>query len=187
MFDIEEAKMHVGERIHKIRKQKKLTLADVSERSGVALATLSRIENKKMTGTLEAHTAIAKALDMTLPELYYDMDKPIIQSAKEHIDYFVHDEKSSSVMLTKDILAKKMMPVLIRIGGGGRTHNEELKKGTEKFLYVLEGKIEAVISNSRAVMEPGTTLYFDASLPHYLQNPGTEEAQCICVVTPSSL
>ena len=37
------------------------------------MATLSRIENGKMTGTLDSHTNIAAALEISLPVLYKDL------------------------------------------------------------------------------------------------------------------
>jgi len=181
-------KIHIGKRVRELRKKKKLTLAEISEKSKVALATLSRIETGRMTGTLESHIAIAKALDMTLPELYADIDKPItVQKEKDRADVFVHDTKASSVILTKDIFTKKMLPVLIKVNRGSRTHKEELRKGTEKFVYVLEGKIEVAVGEERNTLGADATLYFDASRPHYIRNVGNREARCICVVTPTTL
>nr|HPM43252.1 helix-turn-helix transcriptional regulator [Candidatus Omnitrophota bacterium] len=65
--------MPIGDVIHRFRKEKKLTLSELTERSGVALATLSRMENNRMTGTLESHIEICKALDSTLADLYKDL------------------------------------------------------------------------------------------------------------------
>ena len=49
--------MYIGEKLHAIRKAKRISLTELSEKSGVQMATLSRIENKKMVGTLESHMA----------------------------------------------------------------------------------------------------------------------------------
>ena len=65
--------MHVGEIIKKLRKEKRMTLAELSEKSSVALATLSRIENGKMTGTLDSHMRIANILEVSLPDLYKNL------------------------------------------------------------------------------------------------------------------
>ena len=43
----------IGKIIHKLRKDRKMTLVELAQKSGVALATLSRMENGRMTGTLE--------------------------------------------------------------------------------------------------------------------------------------
>jgi len=180
--------MNLGKRIRELRKKRGMTLAEVSKKSGVALATLSRVETGKMTGTLESHAAIARTFEMSLPEFYSEMDKPItVQKKEDYADIFVHDKKTSSVILTKDIFNKKMLPSLIQLQPGGKTHSEQLKKGAEKFIYILQGKLEVVIGEARSALEKGATLYFDASHAHYIRNTGTGPAECLCVVTPSIL
>ncbi len=180
--------MNIGKRLRELRKKQGLTLNELSKKSGVAVATISRIETDKMTGTVDSHMSIAKALDMTLPELYSELDRPItVQKEKDHADVFVRDDKTSSVILTKDVINKKMLPILIRLKRGGKTRTEELKRGTEKFLYVIEGVVEAVIGKEKSAIEKGSTLYFDASRPHYIKNVGTSEATCLYVATPSAL
>jgi len=183
--------MNIGAVIRSLRKSQGLTLLKLSEMSKVALATLSRIETGKMTGTLESHMQIAKAFGLTLPQFYSEVDK-LKASQKEpekeyHANMFVHNKGASSIILTKDIFTKKMLPVLIELKPGGKTHKEELKVGTEKFLYVLSGKIEVAIGATKEILVKGATLYFDASQPHYIKNIGKTKATCICVVTPVAL
>lgn len=183
--------MHVGEMIHKIRKEKKMTLLELSNESGVALATLSRVENGKMTGTLESHMNICKALNIALPELYKNLS-PVnraveVQTKKARTDVFVHDKKSSSEMLASNVLTKKMMPILIKLSPGGATHNEETKAGIEKFIYVLEGKVEANVGEQKYNLTKGDTLYFESSVPHHFKNIGTGESHLICVTCPPTL
>ncbi|MCX5715541.1 MAG: cupin domain-containing protein [Candidatus Omnitrophica bacterium] len=180
--------LNIGKRMRELRKKNGLTLNELSKKSGVALATLSRIETSKMTGTVHSHISVAKALGMTLPEFYSEMDRPMtMQKETDYADLFVHDEKTSSVILTKDIFNKKMLPALIKLKRGGRTHSEQIKKGTEKFLYVLDGKIEVVIGDERSTLEKGATLYFDASYLHHIRNLASGESRCLCVVTPVTL
>jgi transcriptional regulator with XRE-family HTH domain len=183
--------MNIGAFLRKSRKSQGLTLAELSKKSTVALATLSRIETGKMTGTLESHSHIAKALGLTLPEFYSEIDK-LNASQKEptesdRANLFIHDKGASSVILTKDIFTKKMLPVLIKLQRGGKTHKEELKKGAEKFIYCLNGKVEIVIGTDKKIMAKSSTLYLDASIPHYIKNIGKNEATCLCIVTPVSL
>jgi quercetin dioxygenase-like cupin family protein/DNA-binding Xre family transcriptional regulator len=183
--------MHVGEIIHDLRKERKMTLLELSDKSGVALATLSRMENGKMTGTLESHINICKALEISLPDLYRDLEastKTIdVQTKKTRIDVFVHDKKATSEMLAPNVLNKKMMPTMIKMAKGGNTHNEETKPGIEKFAYVLDGKIEANIGEEKYILGRGDTLYFESSIPHYFRNVGAGEARLICVITPPAL
>lgn len=183
--------MHVGGIIHILRKERKMTLLELSNKSGVALATLSRMENGKMTGTLASHINICKALELSLPDLYRDLESSAktidIQAKKTRANIFVHDKKTTSEMLVPNILNKKMMPTMIKITKGGNTHNEETKPGIEKFVYVLDGKIEASIGKERYILGKGDTLYFESSVSHYFKNVGSLDARLICVITPPTL
>jgi transcriptional regulator with XRE-family HTH domain len=67
--------MKFGSTIKKLRKAKKLTLSDVSRESGIQMATLSRIENNKMTGSVNNHFGLAKALGLKLSELFKEFEK----------------------------------------------------------------------------------------------------------------
>lgn len=184
--------MNVGEKIHNCRKQQKVTLKQLSDKSGVALATLSRMENGKMVGTLDSHIRIAKALGIALPELYSEVvvkeQKVELQAHGATADTFVHDAGKSSIrMLTSKVLSKKMMPIFITIQVGGATHKEESPKGAEKFIYVLEGSLEVIIGKERFELHKQDTLYFDASLPHLFKNIGKVEVNAICVACPPAL
>jgi len=52
-----------------------MTLSKLSKRTGVAVTTLSRMENNRMVGTLESHLKIAQALGMPLGALYGERGK----------------------------------------------------------------------------------------------------------------
>lgn len=183
--------MNVGEAIHKLRKEKKMTLLELSVKSGVALATLSRMENGRMTGTLESHIAICKALDVSLTDIYKDLmissGKVEIEARKAGTGVFVHDKKASSEMLAANSFNKKMVPMMIKIAKGGDTHPEQTKSGIEKFIYVLDGKLEADIGEGKYKLVKGDTLYFESSAPHHFKNTGKAEVRLISVVSPPAL
>ena len=188
---MEEDCMYIGKKIEAIRKGQKMSLTELSQKSGVQLATLSRIENMKMVGTLESHIQIAKALGTDVTEMYrgLDQDPPILDAGpdKNATDIFTHSEHSSYEILTKNVLKKKMMPVLIRIAPNGKTNVEQNTAGTEKFIFILEGVIEAQVSENKFRLGRHNTFYFDASLPHHFINKGKSTARILCVGTPVSL
>ncbi|MFH1645064.1 MAG: cupin domain-containing protein, partial [Candidatus Omnitrophota bacterium] len=155
------------------------------------LATLSRIENSKMTGTVKCHQAIASAFGLNLPQLYSDVEAAHTpfdyQPITKRTDLFIHNDKASFDMLTSRVLSKKMMPVMLKIAPGGNTQNEQMPSQTEKFLYVTEGSCEAKVGNETFTLKKGETLYLDASLAHSFANNSTSEFRAICVITPPVL
>jgi quercetin dioxygenase-like cupin family protein len=168
-----------------------MTLLELSKKSGVALASLSRMENGKMTGTLESHIKICEALGLSLPEFYRDLlpaRKSIeLQKEKSRTEIFVHDKNSSSEMLASKVLNRKMMPVLTKIGKGGMTHKEETRPGIDKFVYVAVGTVEAQIGNEKYTMKQGDSIYFEAKEPHRFRNASSSEARIISVTCPPAL
>jgi len=67
--------MKIGNTIKRLRKQKGLTLNQMSKITGVQPATLSRIENDKMEGGLNTYMLIAGSLDLLLSELFATIEK----------------------------------------------------------------------------------------------------------------
>jgi len=177
--------------MREIRQAQNITLEQLSEKSGVQIATLSRIENLRMVGTLDSHIAIAKALSVDVTQLYADIvtkdNRVEIKTEKADKDVFVHSDKSSFEILTSKALSKKMMPTMIKIEPKGATNKEQNNYGSEKFIYIMEGKVEVVIDSKTYPIAKGNTLYFDSSFEHYFKNVGDNLAKILCVVTPVSL
>ena len=190
----DEAAKSIGARLRELRKAQRITLVELAKTSGVDAATISRIETGKMSGTLESHIRLAAALGHKLTELYRGIeeararDAVTVREPAASQEVYVHEAgKSSIAMLTTDIMRKKLMPALLTVEPGGSTHLEEARVGTEKFLYVLDGALEAKVGQAVHALKKGSSLYLDASLPHQLRNPGARTAKCLSVVTPPVL
>lgn len=183
--------IQIGLKIRTLRQDKKLTLVEFSRRSGVAPATLSRIENGRMVGKIDSHRKICDALGIHLADLYRDLrsdrQEVKVESETEKKDVFVHDEKTSSILLTSQVFSKKMMPILVRLAPQGKTPAEEASDDTEKFLYCVEGNVRVTVGVKSYPLNPGDRLYFNASLSHFIENVGKGEARCISVCSPPVL
>ena len=179
--------MLIGKRIQELREAKKLSLTELSKLSGVQLATLSRMENLKMVGTLESHMNIAKALGVDITHLYRGMQdpkSPAPSPQKPTTDVFSHNDQAYYEILTNNVLSKKMMPVLLKVEPGGKTNREQNEVGAEKFIFVLEGELEVKLAGKSYPLKKNQTFYFDASLEHWFVNAGAVAVKAVCVVTP---
>ena len=183
--------MHVGRFIHAARKAKKMTLSELSQGSGVALATLSRIENGKMTGTIDSHMRICRTLEMQLPDLYKDLvasdSKIELRERKTGTSVSTRAKRFASEILVSNAMSKKMLPAIRRIQKGGSTQVEETKTGAEKFVFLLEGRIDAVVGDKTYKLKKGDTMYFDASTPHHFINTSQVEASLLSVTCPPTI
>ncbi len=181
----------LGQRIKILRKQRKLTLVDVAQKTGIDQATLSRIENGIMTGTLNSHMKIAEVLGLNLPDLYQDvlgkLSEQKDKSVQKKLETFSHSSGAIAELLTSGILQKKMMPVLLKIKSKGRTETEQYAPSTERFAYVLKGSAEIAIGKDQKILKTGENLYFNAGLPHHFANKSKSECWLLSVMTPTAL
>jgi len=185
--------MKLGEKLKDLRKEKRLTLDKLADISGVAKATLSRIENGVTTGNLSTHLKICEALGVNIGVLYKGIegkeDKIATFDTTKMADaqVFNYDEKVSSIILTKQSGKKRMLPQLLMIEAGRHTATEENPPGTDKFIFCLEGEVQVNVGAKTFSLKKNASTYFDASLPHSLKNAGKKGAKAIVVVSPVAL
>jgi len=184
--------MELGERIRALRKKTGFSLEQLAAKSGVALATLSRIENGKGSSTLRTHQRVVEALGITLSELYKgfqesDQEAILIESDSDDVETFTYDEKSSAILLTKQASSKQMLPQLIVLDPHGKTSLEQYPFPTERWLFVLEGTVQVKVGAKDYQISQGNTLYFKASLTHQINNADGSKAKVISVTSPVAL
>jgi len=183
--------MEIGKRIREIRKAKKITLVELAELTGVAQATLSRIETGVMIGTIDSHQKIAKALGLSVAELYSGMDERIqnvtYQGKAERTPTTLFNGKIRCELLTSQALKRKISPYVLTLENSTETDLEKLEAGVEKFIYVLEGEVLIRVDKKEFPLKDSETLYFEASLPHQILNHSGKRAKVLCTVSPPAI
>lgn len=182
--------MQLGEQIRALRKEKGLSLEQLAKKSGVALATLSRLENGKHSGNFKTHQKIAEALGIAVTDLYKGFEQPeqeatlLMRPGLKEAEAFTYNEKASAVQLTSQIAGKKMFPQMLVLQPGGKTTIEQYARGTERWVLGQKGEVEVKVADQTYRISEEGTLYFKASLPHQFSNPGKSPAKCVLVTSP---
>jgi len=178
--------MKLGKKLRALRKERKMTLKELSEKSGVHIATLSRMETDIMTGTLDSHINICRTLGISLADFYTEIENAqktvSVERAGKEADTSVRTRKSTLEILTTGASHKKMMPLLVKIRNGGKTQEEKNAAGAEQFIYILSGKVRAKIGKEIYNLSKGDSIYFNATLSHALYNNGKGEARLLTVL-----
>src|SRR6478752_8429837 len=68
-IDLDEALTAVGRRLRALRRERELTLVDMSAVAGISVSTLSRLESGSRRPTLELLLPLARIYGVTLDEL----------------------------------------------------------------------------------------------------------------------
>ena len=181
--------IELGSRLRTLRKERGLSLEQLAGKSGVALATLSRMENGKGSGTFRTHQRISEALGLSLPELYRDLrqqdsEAVLMDTQREEVETFNYDEKASAIFLAKQVSGRQMLPQMLILQPGGQTALEQYSSGTERWVFGLEGTVEVTVGSRSYRITAGGTLYLKASLPHRFENQEQVVAKIISVTSP---
>lgn len=185
--------MKIGRIIKNKRLGLEITQAELAKRSGLDFTTISKLEKGSLTGTIMTHRKLAKAFGISLLDLYKELDEPStplnesVVKTNGKSDTFYYNDKATSQILLNKISRHKMVPELTRLEPRGSTHLEEKPKGTEQFIFVLEGEIEIKSGELTHRLKKGESVYFDASLPHIIRNIYSGISKCLRVSSPAGL
>ncbi|MCV2491924.1 cupin domain-containing protein [Geodermatophilus sp. YIM 151500] len=169
----------VGPRLRSLRSDRGLTLASVSETTGISVSTLSRLESGGRRPTLELLLPLARAYQVALDDLVETApaeDPRVQQSSFEH-------EGVTMVALTRQSgglqAYKQVFPPRSRSGDVEQKTHE----GYE-WLYVLSGRLRLLLGRRDFVLSAGEVVEFDTRVPHAFGNPFPEPAEVLSLFGP---
>lgn len=178
--------VELAQRIRNQRLDRRLTLEEVSSRSGLTRSWLSKVENFRITPSLPALGQIASALGVTVAELVVGLDeKPtLIKVAKDERKVVARDKSRTNTAIYESLAHKRpnrsMDPFLLTIPAGVAREDALTHEG-EEFLMVQQGAVDFEFDGEVHSLSKGDCLYFDSHVPHRIINPHKREAIVLCV------
>ncbi len=168
----------VGHEVRRWRRSRGLTLAQVSDKSGLNIGYLSQIENDKAIPSLEALGAIATALDVppawllldtsTPPQIVFAADRPRSTGPGGALMSEVDGHTSRDVCIIEAVVPPGHST-------GAHTHN-----GDEHHV-VLTGRWRMTQGDHVVELGPGDYLAWDPTIPHDVENIGDDEGRILII------
>jgi transcriptional regulator with XRE-family HTH domain len=167
----------VGTEIRRWRRTRNLTLAQVGERSGLNIGYLSQIENEKAAPSLDALLAIAAALDVPPAWLLLDSSPPPrVVRLEERPKASALGESISAV----DGGTARDISLLEAVVEPGQRTGVHAHSGDEHHL-ILAGRFRMTQGEHVYELGPGDYLAWDPSIPHDVENIGTQPGRILMV------
>jgi transcriptional regulator with XRE-family HTH domain len=177
----------LGERLRQARKGRNLSLAELSQSSGVSVAMLSHIERGRATPSLKALDKLRHALGVSMVDLFpaSETDRPGREGP------VVRADDRQALVFDKIGLTKlKLSPgdrsdlelLLLVISPGGGSGPEPWTRPGEKAGYVLEGAARLEIGGEAYDLGVGDSFQFDSSAPHRFDCVGPETAKILWII-----
>ncbi len=185
---MDQSLANLGPKLKALRQERGLTLQEVSDRCGVAVSTLSKIENGHVSGTVSTMLKIARGLGVLFDELLeHESEAPpptarLVRTNAGEVDrfpteFYDYDVHSSA------LVGRHMLPLVIAVKT--RQPPPRVDWSThegEEFLLVLEGRIELHTEHYAPItLEPGDSVYFDSLMRHAYVSVGDGDARVASV------
>lgn len=167
----------IGREVRAHRRKQEITVADLSETTGLSIGMLSKIENGNTSPSLTTLQTLANALAVPITTFFRGFEET--RSA-------VHTKSGEGVEMDRaGTRANHQYNLLGHIGANASGVIVEpyiitLSETSDRFptfqhggietIYMLEGEVDYRHGDSIYPLKPGDTLFFDADAPHGPEN-----------------
>jgi transcriptional regulator with XRE-family HTH domain len=163
----------IGREVRAFRRKKGVTVADLSQSTGLSIGMLSKIENGNTSPSLTTLQTLAHALSVPLTSFFRGFEEARVA---------VHTKSGEGVELEREgTRANHQYDLLGHIGANASgvivepyliTLSDEadifptFQHGGIETIYMLEGEVDYRHGDDIYPLKPGDTLFFDADAPH---------------------
>ena len=179
----EVAVAEVGPRLRSLRQGRGLSLAELSQRTGISISTLSRLETGARVPGLEHLVALARAYAVSLDDLV-----GVRFSRDPRLQFETVEEHGRIIMPLAAIAGGLQVEhAIIRAPERGvpepvvHVHGPDEEERSADFepdsmrthrgyvwMLVLEGAVRLVVGSHDLVLNPGEAAEFDTRVPHWI-------------------
>jgi transcriptional regulator with XRE-family HTH domain len=170
-YSLEDLNMVIGENLNRIRSNKKMSLDEVSNLTGVSKSMLGQIENGKTNPTVSTLWKISTGLKVPFSSFIEKQfcDYEIVDASK-----ISHISENSDKMRIYPVFpydSKKNFEILIIDLDKGCTHKSpKHDEGVEEYILVTEGALKMTLYDKEVVLEKGCCMRFTANVEHTYEN-----------------
>jgi len=175
----------VGQRMRQLRKERGLSIKELAEKSGLAVNTLSLIENQKTSPSVTTLEATAKAMGIAVA-LFFEPT----QESEQVI--FTKDGQRREMEIDGilvedcgvDLQDHPMQPFHVTLPAGKGSGSDPIVHSGYELVCVHSGEIEYIVKDKTYTIQAGDSLLFDARLPHHWENKGEVPVVYLLVLVP---
>jgi transcriptional regulator with XRE-family HTH domain len=174
----------VAESLRQLRHDRRLSLDQLAEASGVSRAALSQIESARTNPTLTVLWKVAVGLGVPFQTLLgtEPSGRSRVLRAADRVPLRSADGRMESRLLSPAGAAGRVEMYELRFQAKGRLRSEPHGSHATETVYVLTGVLRVTVGDETHELRAGHSLFFHADVRHAYENPTTREARCIDVI-----
>jgi transcriptional regulator with XRE-family HTH domain len=179
-----ELARRVADALRRFRRERQLSLDDLSSRSGVSRAALSQIEGGRTNPTLALLWKIAVGLEVPFHDLLgtHPAEAALVLRAGDALPLRSADGRTESRLLSPGGAATDTEVYELRLVPRAVHKSDAHAQGTTETLVVLTGSLRLMVGGSEYELSAGDSVYFRADVEHVYENRNTRETRCLDVI-----
>ena len=145
--------------LRELRKSYKLSIAELSELSGVSVSVISKLERNQTRAEFDTLFRLARVFRLSLGDL--------INLAENKVAHLLNEERySSNGFQFRRIGYGNFRCISGRAARGAKLFTPELHGDDLESCWVLSGKVKLCLSSEICILSSGMSVQFDALMPH---------------------
>jgi transcriptional regulator with XRE-family HTH domain len=168
--------LEVSKRIKQFRTDKRLTVQELADRSGVSKGLVSQVENGRSIPSLPVLFSMIQSLELEVGEFFKDIslqEANVLVQKKE--DYIAFEKEYATGFRYSRIFMKNLPPsatdfVLLKLDVDAQ--RDMVSTEAYEYKYILKGSVDYHINGQVYSLNEGDSLFFDGRLPHVPKNTG---------------
>lgn len=180
-----------GNAIRKIRRAKKMTMQDLSEKVGVSKSLISQVERGEVLPSLTTLEKIAVVLEIPITEFFeveseeiYEEDIIVRKGSRKKIimpgSPVIYNMLTTSLKNKIEFLLIEVPPKVLK-----ESYDTTFKHKGEEYFMVLEGQLHLSIGDKQFVLNEGDSGCFNSGIAHSFENKTDKKTVFLVAVTES--
>ncbi len=175
----------LGQRVKALRVRHELSQRELAKRSGLAHATISQIENNRVSPSVASLRMLVGALGVSLAEFFgpdTEAERSAFFGASDLVE--VGTGSLSLRLVGAQIPGRTLQVLHETYAPGADTGVEMLEHDGEEAGVVVAGRVTVTVGDETRVLERGDAYQFASSIPHRFRNEGDEVCEIVSASTP---
>ena len=145
--------------LRRLREQHELTLAGLSEVSGVSVAVISKLERNQQTAELDTLFRLSRAFGLSTTDLLALSESPLAHRTAE-------TKYRSDAFRFRQVKYANVVALLGTAPAGAKVSRPEIHHDDTELCWVTEGKLRLKLPHEDCVLGAGESIQFDAIQQH---------------------
>lgn len=175
----------VGSRLRQIRTEQGYSIKALAEKSGLAINTLSLIENHRSSPSVNTLERLAYALQVPLTLFFEPVQKqPALVHTRSGERRAMNLDGIRVEDCGIDIQKHPLHPFFVTLPPGKGGCDDMVQHQGYEFVWCVSGEIDYCVEDAHFTLQAGDSLFFDASRPHSWVNQHPDPATYLLLLIP---